>query len=710
MPQANIGSVGLADFRRAVLDLELLDAEPFDQSAVEATRDVPRLAAMLVRANRLTDYQAAAILQGKARGLVIGPYLVLNKCGQGGMGVVFKARHRPMGQVVALKILPPSFARDPTLVQRFQREVAAAARLDHPNIVRIVDASHDRGVHFLAMEFIEGRDLRSIVTSGGPLPIDQAIACAIQAARGLEAAHAKGIVHRDIKPANLMLDTSGVVRMLDLGLARLIEASGVFGPGATESLTQSGSFMGTVNYSAPEQADDAKTVDHRADIYSLGCTLHFLVAGRPPFEGDSLIKKLMAHQNRPAPSLHSARPDVPASLEAAYQAMMAKDPADRPQSMAAVIWLLEGGRSSDADGPRARKGLITFDGRPMQPALRGPGGGVDATTPARLRPRDGRPFDPRAGVYDLEGGDPPEEPSSAPLPLLPPRPPLYSEPEPEPERSRPAPGLRSMAVLAVLGLILAGLMQYSRNRRVPVEATGEPNPLLAPEPKPRDAAGRSPEESRKPPSTPVPPIAKPAPAKARKSTRPAGSAGFRPIFNGRDLAGWNGMLDEYAVRDGVLRSRSPRRTVIFFAGSFTDFVARVEFRLPPGGDGGLVIRYPGRENPANSAMCEIQILDDTAPQFAGLDPRQYCGSAFGLVAARRGHVLPAGEWNLEEVTVKGSTIKVELNGAVILDTDLSLVHEFMDNDPHPGKDRRSGYFGVTDEGSPVEYRRIEIRE
>ena len=131
--------------------------------------------------------------------------------------------------MVALKILPPSFAHDATLVQRFRREVAAAARLDHPNIVRIVDASHDRGVHFLAMDYIEGRDLRSIVISGGPLPIDQAIGCTIQAAHGLAAAHEKGIVHRDIKPANLMLDTSGVVRMLDLGLARLVEASGIFG-------------------------------------------------------------------------------------------------------------------------------------------------------------------------------------------------------------------------------------------------------------------------------------------------------------------------------------------------------------------------------------------------------------------------------------------------------------------------------------------------
>ena len=417
----------------------------------------------------------------------------------------------------------------------------------------------------------------------------------------------------------------------------------------------------------------------------------------------------MAHQNRPAPSLRSARSDVPATLEVAYQAMMAKNPADRPQSMTSVIWLLESCLASDAGKPRARKGLITFvDGKPMHSAPSEGGRSVNATSPAGFRPGDGRPFDPRPGVYDLEGEDHPDNTSPAPLPLPLPLPP--PPPQSEPERSRPVPGLLSMAVLAILGLILVGVMQLSRARRTPVKAIGETRPLPAAEPKPRDVARRSPAKSDQPPDSPEPAVAERTPAKTKKSTRPAGSAGFRPIFNGRDLTGWGGMLEEYEVRDGVIRSRSPRRTVIFFARSFTDFVAHVEFRLPPGGDGGLVIRYPGRENPAHAAMCEIQILDDTAPQFAGLDPRQYCGSAFGLVAARRGHLRPAGEWNFEEVTVKGSAIKVELNGAVILDTDLSLVREFMDNDPHPGKDRRSGYFGVTDEGSSVEYRRIEIRE
>ncbi len=288
----------------------MLDEKELDRFSVPSD-DVSRLAGALVRAGKLTAYQAAALAQGKAKGLVVGPYVILDKRGQGGMGVVFKARHRPTCQLVALKILPPSFGRDRDAVLRFRREVEVAARLDHPNIVAALDASEDRGVHFLAMEFIEGQDLDALVTSGGPLPIELAIHCAIQAARGMEAAHAKGIVHRDIKPANLMLAKSGVVQVLDLGLARVIEAASPGGQSAAGSLTQTGAYMGTVDFIAPEQADNAKAADHRADIYSLGCTLYFLLTGRPPFEGETLLKKLIAHQERPAPSLVASRPDAP---------------------------------------------------------------------------------------------------------------------------------------------------------------------------------------------------------------------------------------------------------------------------------------------------------------------------------------------------------------------------------------------------------------
>jgi hypothetical protein len=188
------------------------------------------------------------------------------------------------------------------------------------------------------------------------LPIDQAIDCVIQAARGLEAAHAQGIVHRDIKPGNLMLDGSGTVRVLDLGLARLVEASNPFAETGPGPLTRSGTYMGTIDFMAPEQGIDSRRVDHRADIYSLGCTLCYLLTAKPPFDGPTTLARLMAHQNRPASSLLSARPDVPEAADAVYLKMMAKKPADRPASMSEVVELLAACRSSSgkAEAPPAR--------------------------------------------------------------------------------------------------------------------------------------------------------------------------------------------------------------------------------------------------------------------------------------------------------------------------------------------------------------------
>ena len=276
------------------------------------------------------------------------------------MGVVFKARHRRLGRIVALKILPPSLARDTDLLLRFRREVDVAARLSHPNIVSVLDADEDRGVQFMTMEYIEGNDLDRLVRDGGVLPVDQALDCVIQAARGLEAAHAQGIVHRDIKPGNLMLDGSGQVRVLDLGLARLVEASNPFGETASGPLTKSGTYMGTVDFMAPEQGIDSRRVDHRADIYSLGCTLCYLLTGRAPFDGATVLARLMAHQDRAPASLLAARPDVPRAIDAVYQKMMAKKPADRPASMSEVVALLEACRSSAGKADEARSGLKTF--------------------------------------------------------------------------------------------------------------------------------------------------------------------------------------------------------------------------------------------------------------------------------------------------------------------------------------------------------------
>jgi serine/threonine protein kinase len=353
--------VGLDDFRRAAQELGLIPAFELERFVAAAKGGVPDLARALVRAGKLTPYQAGALSQGKARGLLIGNYFILDKLGAGGMGVVFKARHRRLGRIVALKILPPTLARDKDLLSRFRREVDVAARLSHPNIVSVLDANEDRGVQFMTMEYIEGHDLDRLVRHGGVLPVDQALDCLIQAARGLEAAHTQGIVHRDIKPANLMIDGSGTVRVLDLGLARLVEASNPFADTATGPLTRSGTYMGTIDFMAPEQGIDSRRVDHRADIYSLGCTLCYLLIGRPPFEGSTILARLMAHQERSPSSLLAARPDLPVAADAVYLNMMAKKPGDRPASMSEVIERLAHCRSSArAQGAAARPLPETF--------------------------------------------------------------------------------------------------------------------------------------------------------------------------------------------------------------------------------------------------------------------------------------------------------------------------------------------------------------
>jgi hypothetical protein len=186
--------------------------------------------------------------------------------------------------------------------------------------------------------------------------------------------------------------------------------------------------------------------------------------------------------------------------------------------------------------------------------------------------------------------------------------------------------------------------------------------------------------------------------------------GFESVFNGKDLEGWAGPIDGYEVVDGSIVCRKGKGGTIYTKEEFSDFVARVEFKLPPGGNNGLAIRYPGMGDTAYVGMCEVQVLDDTAKQYAKLDPRQYNGSVYGLVAAHRGYLRPVGEWNLEQVTVKGPKIQVELNGTIIVDADVSTITSFMGNRPHPGKDRTSGHFGFAGHNDPVQFRNIRIKK
>ena len=302
-------------------------------------RDVQGLVTVLYRAGKITKYQAQAVYEGRTKGLVFGQYVVLDKLGEGGMGVVLKAQHRRMKRTVAIKVLSPAAVKQAGAVERFHREVEAAAKLSHPNIVTAHDADEHQGMHYLAMEYVEGKDLASIVKDRGPLDVRQAVECTLQAARGLQYAHGKGIVHRDIKPGNLLLDKEGIVKILDMGLARIAGAEAAMG--GPERLTTTGQVMGTCDYMAPEQAFDCHNVDARADIYALGCTLYRLVTGSPPYPRETLMQILVAHREAPIPSLAAARPEVPEALDAACTRMLAKEPQDRQPSMAEVVAELE---------------------------------------------------------------------------------------------------------------------------------------------------------------------------------------------------------------------------------------------------------------------------------------------------------------------------------------------------------------------------------
>lgn len=294
-------------------------------------KDVKVLARDLVRRGWLTPYQVNQLARGRGKELQLGPYLLLALLGEGGMGQVFKARHRIMDRLVALKIIRAEHLAHPDVVKRFHREVKAAAQLIHPNVVIAHDAGQSGTTHFFVMELLEGTDLAHLVAEQGPLPPGPACNYVRQAALGLQCAHEHGMVHRDIKPQNLFLvkDTQ-TVKVLDMGLARLRAAS----EESSAPMTREGAIMGTPDYLAPEQAVDASKVDIRSDIYSLGCTLYHLLAGEPPFAGGSLIQKIYRHQQNEPPAIESVRSDLPAGLAPIVHKMVAKRPEDRFQTPA----------------------------------------------------------------------------------------------------------------------------------------------------------------------------------------------------------------------------------------------------------------------------------------------------------------------------------------------------------------------------------------
>ena len=305
------------------------------------------LAEWLIAENVLTPWQAEKLLQGKHRGYFLGTYKLQSLLGKGGLSSVYLAEHLLMRRQCALKVLPAKRVDDSSYLERFHREAQAAALLNHPNIVRAYDVDHqeegDRQIHFLVMEYVEGSSLQALVPEKGIVCLLDAAEYARQAALGLQHAHEHGMVHRDIKPGNLLVDLKGVVKILDLGLARFFKVDE-----GSEALTlrHDEKVLGTADYLAPEQALDSHTVDARADIYSLGCTLYFMVTGQPPFTEGTLAQRLLAHQVKTPTPAESLRTDLPLSLAAIIKKMMEKKPSDRYSTAAELekalfIWVDE---------------------------------------------------------------------------------------------------------------------------------------------------------------------------------------------------------------------------------------------------------------------------------------------------------------------------------------------------------------------------------
>lgn len=321
-------------FAKQSIDLGLVadaDMESVVKQLPPEKRDDAQAAAkLLIDRGKLTKYQAAAVYQGKGKELLFGDYVVLDRLGAGGMGQVFKARHRRMDRIVALKVIHAEALKNPDSVKRFEREVKAAAKLLHPNIVIAHDAGQQEGRHYLVMEFIDGSDLSTLLKRQNKLSVRQACDFIAQAAKGLAFAHGKGVVHRDIKPGNLLVGGDGVVKILDLGLARFDDGPGGATSKAEMELTQQGAVMGTVDYMAPEQAANTRNADAKSDVYGLGCTLFRLLTGDVPYHGDTMVERILAHRSQPIPPLRNVRPDAPPALEKILTRMLAKYPDARP--------------------------------------------------------------------------------------------------------------------------------------------------------------------------------------------------------------------------------------------------------------------------------------------------------------------------------------------------------------------------------------------
>jgi serine/threonine protein kinase len=375
---------GLVEEERLNAALEALSAENANGANATAsnateTDETQRLVSHLIEAKLITSWQSDQLLKGKHKGFFLGKYKLLGHLGSGGMSSVYLAEHLLMQRRVAIKVLPQSRVDDTSYLARFRREAQAAAALDHKNIVRAYDIDNEGKHHYIVMEYVEGRDLQNVVKAEGPLDYNRAADYIRQAAEGLQHAHDANLIHRDIKPANLLVDHKGVVKVLDMGLARFTDET-------TTSLTiaHDENVLGTADYLAPEQAKNSHSVDYRADIYSLGCTLYYALTGHPPFRDGTLAERILKHQKESPPSILVDRPDAPKELLEVCSRMMAKQPSARFQTAGEIATTLAAWLTSRGQRVESTTGSVmgSKPGAPTPPR-RGSSGAPPVPPPRR---------------------------------------------------------------------------------------------------------------------------------------------------------------------------------------------------------------------------------------------------------------------------------------------------------------------------------------
>ncbi len=404
--QAILKQSGLIDADQLEKVFQEIDPDKID------LEDPCAVAQELVERGLLTLWQADKLLKGKHKGFVLGKYRLLSLLGKGGMSSVYLAEHLVMRRRVAIKVLPAKRVHDTSYLARFHREAQAVAALDHPNIVRAydVDQEVDGGteIHFIVMEYVDGQSLHDLVVTRGAMGYAEAAEVIRQSSNGLQHAHDAGMVHRDIKPGNLLIDSAGTVKILDLGLARFFEDQ------ESESLTiaHEEKVLGTADYIAPEQALDSHKVDLRADIYSLGCTIYFLLTGHPPFTEGTLTQRLMCHQTKEPPPIENDRPDAPQSLMAMIRKMMAKNPDERYQTAAEVAeafaqWLQQNGGAGEAPHLAVGAGEV---GSSIIAAGSSVHGTVDNVPPPASETKEPSSIVPLAADSDIQKSSPAKKP------------------------------------------------------------------------------------------------------------------------------------------------------------------------------------------------------------------------------------------------------------------------------------------------------------